>query len=209
MSILGIYHQFQGMITVTFASPDLNLAYLAFFESKLQRWQIKLLDVGWCWHNTFHPPRTLSGDQKNTKGLCYNMLHPSQGVNTSFRRRWTYVSCVFLIIQIVQYVVNSMSNRFVAYHHLSSFHLQCLFPCFSFPHWREKCQAAKFPTSQQRLQPLETLRTCRKDGSATGRWQRGRGFGEKFRRFLACLTWFASGANQTVMKFHTQSCDAV
>lgn len=56
----------------------------------------------------------------------------------------------FFIIQIVQYVVNSMSNRFVAYHHLSSFHLQYVFSCFSFPHWREKCQAAKFPTSLSR-----------------------------------------------------------
>ena len=118
----------------------------------------------------------------------------------------------FVIIQIVQYVVNSMSNRFVAYHHLSSFHLLsnvCFLASVS-PHWREKCQAAKFPTSQQRLQPrLKRWEHAEKWLRHGNRWQRGRGFGEKFRRFLACLTWFANGANQTVMKFHTQSCDAV
>lgn len=157
-----------------FVSPDLNLIlHICFFTSKLQHWQIKLLDVGWCWHNTFHPPRTLSSDQKNANGLCY-MLHPSQGVNTSFRRRWTYVSCFFVIIQFAQYVVNSMSNRFVAYHHLSSFHL------LQFPPLKREMPSGQVPhISVQRLQPLETLRTCRKDGSDTETADNGGGDSER------------------------------
>lgn len=107
----------------------------------------------------------------------------------------------FFIIQIVQYVVNSMSNRFVAYHHLSSFHLQYVFSCFSFPHWREKCQAAKFPTSLSRdfnhdwnVENMQKRWPPTRKPLTTGegiRWG-------KFRRFLACLTvdW-ANGANQT------------